>query len=413
MRNRPSLAALVVLLLFPAVVVANPDGEEVQPTQAEKAPDAATVLGDRPAFELEARLGALWAMTDREDDPVHEFEVSHARLQLTWEQWKIVKARISVDLEQLVDEGDPAILRDLWIGVRPADWLGVRIGQFKKPFSRIELTSYGKLPLIRRGISNRYLVEHLGYGDRDLGLMLEGRLVPDVRLDYAVGVFNGRGRNRPELSRDGSMDLAARLEARPAKWISLGASGSLKLIDEADLPALVDADDRAAVDEDAYPLGYGDEDFVREHGWMAGPAWMAGADAALKVGGLRVAAEGMFGENWWFERYPLAWSGLLMLSYRLPLGERWPIHLEPALRGEVLTILTSTSLWRARLWQLAPGINLHVGEHVRLMLDGEFVFAQGTEADLDGSRRDGLWPNEWPGSFADSKRLLVQLLFEV
>ena len=144
---------------------------------------------------------------------------------------------------------------------------------------------------------------------------------------------------------------------------------------------------------------------------MAGTAWIAGADVGLDFGKLNIDLEGAFGENWWFEKYPYAWSGLLMASYKIKLVKGWPLWLEPAVRGEVLTILTSMSEWRARLWQLAPAINLHIGRHVRLMIDGEFVYAQGSEADLDGSRRDGLWPNEWPGAFTDSKKLMVQLIF--
>jgi hypothetical protein len=95
------------------------------------------------------------------------------------------------------------------------------------------------------------------------------------------------------------------------------------------------------------------------------------------------------------------------------VGDDLPLWLEPAVRGEVLTILTSASEWRTRMWQVAPALNLHIGKHVRLMIDGEFVFAQGTEADLDGSRNDGLWPGEWPGAFSDSRRLMVQLVFEI
>jgi len=371
-------------------------------------------LEEEPGLEIDARLAALWSLGDAAEEPRNEFLVNAARLQLTWTQWHLVEASVDLEAKHLLDgSGAFSILRDLYVLVQPLPWLGVRMGQFKKPFSRIALTSRRRLPLIARGAGNDFLVEHLTYGDRDIGLALEGRLVESIELDYSLGVFNGMGPNTAEIAVAGSKDVAARLEAAPARWLSVGASGSLKLVDAGDLPGFADRSSFALVDAEEYPAGYTDGDFVSEHGWMAGAAWAAGADLGLKLGKARVVAEGLYAENWWFERYPHALSGLLMVSYRVRLGEGVPLWLEPVVKGEVIGLLRSSGEWRVRLWQLTPAVNLLIGKHVRLMIDGELIFTEGTEADIDGSRRDGLWPNEWPGEFRDSRRLMVQLSFEV
>ena len=80
---------------------------------------------------------------------------------------------------------------------------------------------------------------------------------------------------------------------------------------------------------------------------------------------------------------------------------------------ETLTLLTDSGEWRARMWSLVPGVNLHIGKHVRVMLNGEFVLTEGSESDIDGAPWENLWPNEWPGNWAESKRLLLQLAFSI
>ncbi|MBN1654533.1 MAG: hypothetical protein JXA30_12245 [Deltaproteobacteria bacterium] len=396
--------------------------EDAQPEKddagsEERAQDENQYLGalkQEPGLNIGARLYTQWMLRDEPDQPSNEFRINIARFQLTWTQWKLVKAQIELDADQLVeDAGDTALLRDFYVRVQPRYWIGARIGQFKRPFSRVELTSRQTLPFINRGIGNDYITEHLLYGDRDIGLMLEGRLLKQIELDYAIGVFNGMGKNAQEIAPGGSKDIAARLETRPVKWISLGANASFKYLDREDLLGLIDRDNFASVDPREYPNGYSEYDFMAEHEWMAGFAWMTGIDAALRVEKLRIVLEGMLGENWWFERYPKIWSALLTLSYKYKLIKGWPLWVEPVFRAEVLTVLRSMDDWRVRMWQLVPGVNLHLGKHVRLMIEGEFVLTQGNEAMIDGSRKDGLWPNEWPGLFADFNRLIVQLAFSM
>ena len=251
--------------------------------------------------------------------------------------------------------------------------------------------------------------------------MLEGRLWEKIKLDYSLGVFNGMGMNARDLGMSGFKDIAGRLDTKPTKWLSLGISASLKFVEESDLEQFIDLERLSDSDPENYPEGYTDptnpdltlHEFQVEHGWMTGLAWMGGVDLSLKFGKFTLIADGMLGENWWFEKYPYIYGATLVLSYKHRLKEGWPLWVEPVLAGEVLTMLPDWGSWRNRMWQVAPGINLHVGKYVRLMIGGEFTFAEGTEADIDGSRNAGLWPNEWPGDFVDAKRLLVQLAFSI
>ncbi|MCB9641600.1 MAG: hypothetical protein H6728_00785 [Myxococcales bacterium] len=75
-------------------------------------------------------------------------------------------------------------LKDLYLDytfVEP--WLRVRVGQFKRPFSRQFLTSGRRLELVGRSILHDFF-----WIDRDIGAMLHGR---GRYFDWSIGVFNG------------------------------------------------------------------------------------------------------------------------------------------------------------------------------------------------------------------------------
>ncbi|MBN2342992.1 MAG: hypothetical protein JXX29_13060 [Deltaproteobacteria bacterium] len=368
----------------------------------------------KPDLKLRAQLAALWQLQDDMYEPTNEFLVNRARIKFSWEQGDAVEAVVKVEAKELFrGNTDDSILRDLYIRVQPVRWLGLRVGQFKKPFSGMALTSWSAHPFVERGISNDYIIDHLLYGGRDIGAMLEGRLVESIKLDYALGVFNGMGMNANELGFAGSKDVVARLELEPVKWLDIGANGSFKFIERQDLIGYMNQDNFDMVQEDEYPNGYSALDFQQEYDWMARWWWMSGLDVKVTPKKWRIAAEGMFGRNWWFFKYRYLWSGALEISYKKKVKKGVSIWLEPGVRADVLSFLnTDLSGWRTRMWQIVPGVNVHIGKYVRLMLNGEFIIAQGTEADIDGSRRDGLWPEEYPGAWTDAKRFMLQLAFD-
>lgn len=79
-------------------------------------------------------------------------------------------------------------LKDAYLEYALTGQARVRAGQFKRPFSRQQLTSDGRLELVDRAITDA------GFGaGRDIGLMLHNGFSRSPTFEYAAGVFNGTG----------------------------------------------------------------------------------------------------------------------------------------------------------------------------------------------------------------------------
>ncbi|MBP9204967.1 MAG: hypothetical protein KBG28_13430 [Kofleriaceae bacterium] len=133
-------------------------------------------------------------------------------------------------------------LKDFMIDLKlaPAVWL--RAGQYKRPFSRQQITSSGKLELVERGITDRAF----GAG-RDIGIALRNDYEKSVPIEWTVGLFNG-GTDRPAVSGDVTVDpmtgegeVSGTLSNAVATWkpVLVGRvginHGKLKGYSEADL----------------------------------------------------------------------------------------------------------------------------------------------------------------------------------
>ena len=363
------------------------------PVVAEEGEDVAV------KFTPGVRLHTVWQYSDCAGTPPNEFLVEMARLGLRWEASRMVSGKISADLEQ-VFRAEKALLRDAYVQVRPLKVAAVRLGQFKRPFSRLELRSRAKLETVRRGIGNELLIEDLGFGDRDLGLMFEGQVGGKKRhVKYMLGVFNGGGANVEEADLDWSKDLVARVEGRPWKWLTAGINASLKWFD-------TEGELRAAED-----------------------AWAVGADLRFSRKGLSVLGEWMLARNWdrcayaqypvncrGEEHFPKAWGMLLLAAYEWKLGGPLGIGLEPVFKGEYLVPehdVSGSGLGRyfpgsnkAGIWLLVPGVNLHLGEYFRIMANAEVTLA--------GSEVPGGWEaNESSGEWGDGTRFLLQFALDI
>lgn len=85
---------------------------------------------------------------------------------------------------------DSNALRDLYFTAAYNNNIAPRIGQWKVPFGRDELTSSSALQFVDRSIIN----DEFGLG-RDRGAVLLGGIGPNYNFSYSGGVFNGDGRN--------------------------------------------------------------------------------------------------------------------------------------------------------------------------------------------------------------------------
>jgi hypothetical protein len=322
-------------------------------------------------FDVGGKVYVLWAVSDLETEAANAFSFTRARVRFRWIREKILEAKLQVEFSDLGSDMAPTdILRDAYLAVGdPKRWHArVTAGQMKRPFSRIELMSLRRLPTVHRGLSNAWMIRDLGFGNRDLGIQIDGTAGEGQWFGYAIGAYNGAGRNAEERGLDGSKDVALRLEFRPAKWVELGVNTSLRTFDRgegADLPRFT---------------------------------WMAGGDVVFRGGKyVRIAAEGLVGEAWLLPDRPLTWSGLLMVSSKAIQLPFWRARLEPLVKGE-LTVRDAGDM-DTGIWMIATGVNLHLFDRFRLMVQGEFIVPGDDEATrMESPQR---------------MRLLVQLALDV
>jgi len=144
-------------------------------------------------------------------------------------------------------------VRQAWIDLGFSDAVALRAGQYKKPFSLIQLTSSSKIPMIERNVRIRaladavetadpggilsefrgaallgeeqLLLETLGYDSYDMGASLHGKL---GAFGYEAGVFNGTGSDKAD--ENGVKSFASRVTYRlpTAKYLAIGVAASVR-----------------------------------------------------------------------------------------------------------------------------------------------------------------------------------------
>ena len=123
-------------------------------------------------------------------------------------------------------------LVDLWGEWQKFDFLRVKVGQFKRPFTFENpmhpitqgFMSYSQNVSKLAGFSDR-TGEHASNG-RDIGLQLQGDFLKEVDrplLHYQVGVFNGEGINTKD--RNNRKDIIGGMWIMPIQGLRIGAFG--------------------------------------------------------------------------------------------------------------------------------------------------------------------------------------------
>jgi len=303
---------------------------------------------EKSFFKYEGHLYAGWTLKNKRENNdstlSNEFSVEKARIKLSVEPLDWLKGVVQVDLADAFSGG---LLKDAYVHLSPSRYIQLRAGQFKKPFSGLRLTSSAKLRMIDRGEGNDTIVEDLRYGDRDLGFQLSGRLVKKIKLDYALGAFNGSG---PDVSDTGnSKDIVARLEATPVKILGFGLNGSFKFIDDP-------ATDRGQP--------------------SSGQGW--GADASLHIKGFRFFAQGLAAIDYQLYNYleldadhpPWILNALAVISYQHGFDTRTRFEVEPAFQFEYVD--PQMKVVDDGVFVYTAGLNTYIGPFFRVMLNGEF-----------------------------------------
>lgn len=124
-------------------------------------------------------------------------------------------------IESRVDQFS-RILQDAYIRLDYSDKARVEMGQFKVPISLEMNQQASSLDTVERAL---FISDPRGIGvARDLGVMVRGRVLP--QLDYQFGVFNGSGESQNEVDRNQRKAFIGRVAFRPFRGLQLGASGA-------------------------------------------------------------------------------------------------------------------------------------------------------------------------------------------
>ncbi|MEM7157661.1 MAG: porin [Myxococcota bacterium] len=279
----------------------------------------------RPSEEQTATAG--WA---------NEFFLRQARVKLGIDYAKIFRLRMSIELADALKNFNVdriSYLRNGYAEARFHKTARLRFGYFKRPFSRLELRSPTDLPFRGRGLANDRIIEDRNYGDRSVGGMLHGK-IDAARLRYAVGVF------APARSTEG-VDAVARLTAKPWKWLSIGAGGLYKRVEN----------------------GTGDKVDVGA----------AGADFRVKYKGFQFLGDFIMGRDYLVPGEPWSLGIVGYTTYDIDLPKKFT--LQPVVLAEWTDIDIGVSQNDAV--RAVAGVNLLWRKRFRIMPQAEFIRPMG------------------------------------
>lgn len=344
-----------------------PDDAALPEASAADAPPSETVVADADEqasapekFTLRGRVMAGFQWRDRRPEngqagasgTSYGFTLRQARLRGEVRPNKRLRVVISADFADALDPTDfdpPPYIRNAYLNFAiEKRWLELRVGRFKRAYSRIELRSVSQLAFVGRGLSNDLIVEGAQWGDRAVGAMLRGR-VEDLGLRWWLSATNPEWRvnNEPD-----GLDLLARVQWAAADWLSVGAGGGTKWTDS----------------------GTGSRVNV-----LAG-----GVDARVRVEDLEVITELLAGQQARVAGQPMSVGVVATANYRLRLSKN--VRLQPTLFGEWTDADIEFSGNDAA--RLAFGVNVLWKKSFRVMPQVELVRPLGT---VTAS-------NQWPAS---------------
>jgi hypothetical protein len=218
---------------LPAVPAALPPAPSAPPSAAEQVPPMAASPVEADADTAADSSGVAFGFHARVMTGVEVVRVHPKDGQLPAEETQTglfldeavldAEARISkrIDLEVGFNL-ESTTLRDAYVNVRVEDALQLRAGRFKRPFSRLELRSIGKLPFRSRGLYNSLVLRDGNFAGRTLAGMVWGK--PIEQLRYFVALASPA----PLGSDIEGLDAIGRVVYDPSDAISFGANAMYK-----------------------------------------------------------------------------------------------------------------------------------------------------------------------------------------
>ncbi len=300
-------------------------------------PDDPYATGRVDSFDLVVPLARLGA---------------HYRAPVKW---------LSAEIE--IDVADGLELLDAWAMARTEN-LSARAGQFKVPFSAIELENSFTLPLARRGLVHDLLVDELEVAGRRPGVAFGARS-KEKRFfspSLVIGAFQGSVLTDEDPD-DRDVELASE-DALGAQSLVARAEGRV-----GDLTLGLNYEHRVGTDVELDPSYY----------------WTFGADAVFDTelgnNGIRIWAEVMDGASWFEHRLKPAdvydavfVTTRLIGAFRFGGTRREAFYVEPY--GMFSLFEPDTDIASDLVFEEAIGVNVGLWRRVRVGLEAEFQKAQ-------------------------------------
>ncbi len=352
--NRPPAAENSVTLEQPEQVH---EQDEQQPKKQKKKPkkyevevNARVVAGARLVHEA--------AAVDSDGAPVGlpvrkgSLDLRQARVGVDARYRDILRVRVSVDFADLLDSPKPGkVLRNAWANIRIHPLFQIKVGHFKRPFSRLEMRGFTSIPFIDRGLFNGLAIEGLGWGDRAVGMSLWGDFEAERpglhELRWYVSVTN----NALSGAAHG-VDVHARLTYDPTKWFSIAANGAFKLIQD------------ALADEDVCQSTWKRAASCRRE------VFAAGGDVAFDYKDFFASAELNLAQDWLYaDSSPWMLGALGYASYDIEVGKR--TRLQPVVFGEYID--SNLTYGESEAVRAGGAFNVLWTKRLRIMPQVEFV----------------------------------------
>ena len=227
---------------------------------------------DAIALTLTGRVHAQYRTTSVDGPLSSEFLIRRARFGVNATIGDLIYGRVEPDYAV-----GKISLKDAYLRLNFDPAFRMSFGQFKRAFDIFQLYSSTQILTIERaglvpGVESclvtvcswTALSVGLGYSDRDIGVLLDGR--PTERVDYRVSFTNGTGANKQD--ENGTKSYAGRVVVQATTNVRLG--GNLSVHDYLDE---ITANEYAIAYGGDLEIGrYGDE-FHLQAGLMGGENW--------------------------------------------------------------------------------------------------------------------------------------------
>lgn len=282
------------------------------------------------------------------EDMNNTFYIRRARLTASYKNFSgKLAGKVQFDL------GEGGVkLKDGYVDLKCAPVFGLKVGQFKKPFSLWELTSSTKTMVIERGnkiigsswkTTNQINIKDGLYAGRDIGAMVHGKA---GKLAYAVGIFNGNGYHKSGDSDNGKMG-GGRFVLNALENLSFGVSASNRYVSQ---------------------YGTSTGDTINKHFQAFEGDLEFGIKHHVSKSGHWVQMEGVYGSNPAISEDAKFMGVAFIGSYNVKLAEGGKIYsVRPAIRGDYSQRDLDNDDTRNIL--VTPGVDIFFDEYNRLQIN--------------------------------------------